>query len=300
MKPQAVHGLLVIDKPGGITSRAAVDKVQRWFPRDTRIGHTGTLDPLATGILVLCIGAATRLAEYVQDMPKTYRAGMRLGVRSDTDDLEGTVTSVEVERISDLAAVKAGLRTFVGETDQVPPLYSAAKVTGRRAYELARRGRTVTLQARKITIYGIDIISFDYPRLEVEVRCGKGTYIRSLARDLGDKLGCGALIETLRRTRVGPFAVENAVSLDEDGAVARGRLLPMAAAVAELPQLVVDQQGECDLVQGRAVTFTGKDNIAPADGSCCAALATDGRLIAVGRWDKSRGQFTPVKVFVEK
>jgi tRNA pseudouridine55 synthase len=301
MVTHSLHGLLVIDKPGGMTSRAVVDGVKRWFPRGTRIGHTGTLDPLATGVLVVCIGVATRLAEYVQDMPKTYRAGLRLGARSDTDDQEGTITDMEVEHAPDEQTVLNALRTFLGESDQTPPNYSAARVSGRRAYDLARRGRAVTLEARKVAIYEIDLVRFAYPQVEIVVRCGKGTYIRSLARDLGDMLGCGALIETLRRTRVGPFKEEDAVLLDTEGADARDRLLPLSAAVAELPRIVVDQEKESDIRQGRPVTIEGMDEI-PACGAVqkSAAVAVDGRLIAVGTWEAELNRFSPSKVIVDQ
>src|SRR5436309_1163039 len=161
-KPQALlesivvgtqwNGLLVIDKPAGMTSRDAVDRAQRWFPRGTRVGHTGTLDPLATGVLVLCIGQATRLTEYVQKLPKTYVADVRLGARSATDDAEGPITPVPVDRAPARPDVEARLGEFIGQVTQVPPAYSAAKVAGRRAYDLARGGREVELAARTVTI----------------------------------------------------------------------------------------------------------------------------------------------------
>src|ERR1043166_4448316 len=181
------HGLLVVDKPGGITSRDAVDRAQRWFPKGTRIGHTGTLDPLATGVLVLCIGSATRLTEYVQRMAKTYRAGIVLGARSDTDDADGAITPVSDIRTPAAGEVQAALAAFVGNIAQVPPAFSAAKLGGRRAYDLARRGQDVSLAPRTVTIHGIDLLSYGFPQLEIEVRCGKGTYVRSLARDLGER-----------------------------------------------------------------------------------------------------------------
>ena len=146
MNPPPFDGLLVLDKPGGVTSRDAVDRALHWFPRGTRVGHTGTLDPLATGVLVLCLGAATRLAEYVQRMSKTYRAGVRLGARSDTDDADGAVTAVD-GAAPDAAALAAALAGFVGAIDQTPPAFSAAKVAGRRAYDLARQGQEVDLRA---------------------------------------------------------------------------------------------------------------------------------------------------------
>jgi tRNA pseudouridine55 synthase len=252
---QTLHGLLVIDKPGGLTSRAAVTRVQGWFPRGTRIGHAGTLDPLATGVLVCCLGQATRLTEYVQRMQKTYRAGLLLGARSDTDDAEGSITPVPGISVPTLDGINKHLQEFLGAIDQVPPDYSAAKVTGRRAYELARQGKEVDLQARTVQVHGIDVLAYSYPHLEIEVRCGKGTYVRSLARDLGDRLGCGALIETLRRTRIGPFRVEDAIGLDLPGETARGHLLPVAQAVADLPRLVLETSEIDRLRQGRRIPY---------------------------------------------
>jgi tRNA pseudouridine55 synthase len=253
LKPSPYDGLLVLDKPGGMTSRDAVDRALRWFPRGTRMGHTGTLDPLATGVLVLCVGAATRFSEYVQDMAKTYRTRLLLAARSNTDDADGTVTPVVVDRPPPREDVVRRLQEFVGAIDQVPPAYSAAHVTGRRAYDLARQGETVSLPPRRVRVDGIDVLAYEYPRLELEVRCGKGTYIRSLARDLGERLGCGALVETLRRTRVGSFAAADAVALEADAATARARLLPVSAAVSELPRLTMPAADVARLRQGQAI-----------------------------------------------
>jgi tRNA pseudouridine55 synthase len=296
MKQQDIHGLLVIDKPGGMTSRDVVNRAQGWFRRGTRIGHTGTLDPLATGVLVLCVGAATRLTELVQDMGKTYRAGLLLGTRSDTDDADGELTPVVGAVLPDEAAVVAELRAFVGEIDQVPPAYSAAKVAGRRACDLARRGQEVTLQPRKVRIDGIDVMAFAPPRVEIEVRCGKGTYIRSLARDLGGKLGCGAVVETLRRTRVGPFTVNEALTLDATPAVVRTRLLPMSAAVAELPVLHLSGQKLRQLTAGQMVTFN--DTGAPS--GVVAVFSEIGQLSAVAAWDATKRFLKPIKVFADR
>ena len=249
----ARDGLLVLDKPPGLSSRAAVDRVLRWFPRRTRIGHTGTLDPLATGVLVLCLGAATRLAEYVQRMSKTYSAGLLLGARSDTDDADGTIIPVGSVSAPEPARLAECIRTFLGEIEQVPPAHSAAKVTGRRAYELARRGEKVSLRPRPVHIYAIDILHYDYPNLELEVHCGKGTYIRSLARDLGERLGCGALVQRLRRTRVGPFTAEEALTLEANATTANARLLPIERAVAELPRVILRDADLLRLCCGQAV-----------------------------------------------
>src|SRR5437660_498272 len=153
-------GFLVLDKPAGITSRAALDRAARWFPRRTRIGHTGTLDPLATGVLVLCLGTATRLAEYVQRMTKVYRTRLHLGARSDTDDADGTVTPVEGARFPTAEEIAEAVRTFVGAIEQTPPAYSAVKVTGQRAYDLARRGADVELSAKTVQVYRIDVLGY--------------------------------------------------------------------------------------------------------------------------------------------
>jgi len=211
-------GLLVLDKPAGLTSRAAVDRSLRWFPRRTRIGHTGTLDPLATGVLPIALGEATKTVAYAVDGAKHYRFTVGWGIETDTDDADGTVTPVPGVTAPEAARVTACLTEFIGEIAQVPPAFSAAKVTGRRAYDLARRGQEVMLRPRPVVIHQIDVLRYEYPHLELEVHCGKGTYIRSLARDLGDRLGCGALVETLRRTRVGSTSLR-AVALPRASSV---------------------------------------------------------------------------------
>ena len=290
------HGLLVLDKPGGMTSREAVDRALRWFPRGTRVGHTGTLDPLATGVLVLCVGAATRLGEYVQRMTKTYRTRLLLGARSDTDDADGTITPVAVDSLPDRGTLELRLQEFIGAIDQVPPAYSAAKVTGRRAYDLARQGEEVTLQPRRVHVARIDVVGYDYPRLELEVRCGKGTYIRSLARDLGERLGCGALVETLRRTRVGPFEASEGISLEADAGTARSHLLPASAAVPYLPWSRLGAADVARLRQGQRVGL-GSELSAPRPeaGDEVAVIERDGDLAAVCVLDDD-GRLRPVKV----
>ena len=293
----SVNGFLVVDKPGGITSRDAVDQALRWFPPRTRLGHTGTLDPLATGVLVLAVGAGTRLTEYVQRMEKTYRAGLRLGSTSDTDDADGTVRTVEVDKPPDREAVAKGLQTLIGAIEQVPPAFSAARVSGRRAYDLARRGEKVSLQARRVDVYAVDLIAYSYPKLGLEIRCGKGTYIRALARDLGERLGCGALVESLRRTRVGPFHATDGLSLDAEAPEARARLLPLAAAVSELPRVEVTAAEAARLRTGQALS------LAPSLAGNAEALtelavfSPTGELVAVASADRTKGLLQPEKVF---
>jgi tRNA pseudouridine55 synthase len=295
MPRQTTNGLLVLDKPAGITSRRALDRALSWFPRNTRAGHTGTLDPLATGVLVLCLGSATRLTEYVQDMAKTYRATLRFGARSDTDDADGTIEPVAGAVPPERTAVQEALRCLVGDIEQVPPAYSAAKVSGRRAHDLARSGRDVSLKARCVHVHSIDLLPYEYPRLEIEVRCGKGTYIRSLARDLGERLGCGGYVETLRRISVGPFRAEDAIALDTDAAVALARLLPVSAALSELPSVTLGPEAIARLRQGRAVACLSTPGEVCVDGSV-AVLDGAGELVAVGVRDTEAGLLRPEKV----
>lgn len=287
---RAVHGLLVVDKPSGITSRDAVDRVQRWFPRGTRIGHTGTLDPLATGVLVLGLGAATRLTEYVQRMSKTYRSEFRLGARSDTDDADGTVTPLESATAPSETEVRACLTEFLGAIEQVPPAFSAAKVTGRRAYDLARRGEQVTLTPRTVQIYAIEVVAYDYPRLVVEVNCGKGTYIRSLARDVGERLGCGGLVQTLRRTRVGPFDAERAVSLDATAETARAAVRPLLEALTDLPRLTLPSHDAQRLKNGQSLSLMQGQ---PGE---CAVVEESGALVGVATYDPVRSVLLPTRM----
>ena len=292
--PPSTDGLLVVDKPPGMTSRAALDRAQRWFPRGTRMGHTGTLDPLATGVLVLCIGSATRLAEYVQNMRKTYRTTIRLGAHSDTDDADGRIISVDDAEPPDRATVSATVVEFVGERDQVPPSFSAAKVSGRRAYDLARMGTDVVLSARRVRVYGITVLRYAYPELELEVECGKGTYIRSLARDLGERLGCGGYVQALCRMRVGPFGVEEGITLEMDPALARSRMLPVDAALTELPRVVLSAGDAHCLAQGREVTTSAA--VAGAVPVEVAVFDESSRLLAVGCYDPARHRLRPEKV----
>lgn len=275
-----VHGLLVLDKPSGITSRAAVDRAQSWFPRGTRIGHTGTLDPLASGVLVLCLGVATRLTEYVQRMPKTYRASITLGATSDTDDVDGTITpgASASDIVPSRADVDQALATFIGTIAQVPPAFSAAKVTGRRAYALARKGESVELAPRPVTIYHIDVARYAYPALEITVHCGKGTYIRSLARDLGQRLGCGGYISELRRLEVGPFNESDAIALDVDESTARSRVLPTWRAVQERLPFILSDAETAKLSQGqRVIAPIGSNN----ESRECVVADAAGTFLAV-------------------
>jgi tRNA pseudouridine55 synthase len=272
-----LHGLLVIDKPTGITSRAAVNRVQECLPPRTRIGHTGTLDPLATGVLVLCVGRATRLAEFVQGMDKTYRTMIVLGARSDTDDADGVITHLPVTEPIAESAVRACLDRFTGDIEQRPPAYSAIKLDGKRAHELARRGRPIDIAPRKVTIYGIELVRYEWPELDLEIHCGKGTYIRSLARDLGEQSGCGAYVKTLRRVRVGPFGCDDALAFAAPESEFRSRLLPPSTAVAHLPSICLPD-GQIEYLRcGQTISVADV-----ADAPLCSVFDLRGHLVAVG------------------
>jgi tRNA pseudouridine55 synthase len=279
------NGLLVIDKPGGMTSRDVVNHVQQWFPRKTKIGHTGTLDPLATGVLVVCIGAATRLADYVQAMSKSYASRFRLGATSSTDDADGVVVEQAVQAQPARERIDQALASFEGVIEQVPPAVSAVKVSGRRAHALARQGRDVQLSARRVRIVAIRVTAYEWPWLDVEVDCGKGTYIRSIARDLGAALGCGGLVQTLRRTRIGAFLASDGVRLD--GEPTDLKLQPMTAAVAGLPQLRIDGDEARSFCSGRAIR-AGSELPAMTE---AAILNESGELIGVA--EAVRGMLQP-------
>lgn len=209
-----MFGVLNLNKPSDVTSRDVVNVVQR-LVKPAKVGHAGTLDPMATGVLLVCVGGATRLISMLQKAPKTYIAEFTLGQRSDTDDSTGNVECVAVETPPVREAVETALQSFVGEIEQVPPAYSAVKVSGQRAYAKARRGEEVQLSAKRVTVHRIQILHFNWPVMTVEIECGSGTYIRSIARDLGEQLGCGGLMSALQRVRIGQFSVGNATNPDD-------------------------------------------------------------------------------------
>jgi tRNA pseudouridine55 synthase len=286
-----VHGILVIDKPVGVTSRDAVDTALRWFPRGAKIGHTGTLDPLASGILVLCLGHATRLAEFVQAMPKEYHSEFTLGARSETDDAEGPLVAATNIIRPDRSALQAVLNEFVGTIEQTPPAYSAARVGGRRAYALARRGRTADLAPRRVQIDQITLIDFEFPKLRLEIRCGKGTYIRSLARDLGERIGCGAYVSELRRCRVGGFGENDAVPLTAEAPVAHANVRPLVSAVAMLPVVTATADEIARLRQGQRIRAA-----AQYETKFVAVCDSTGGLVAVARPTEDGKELQPDRV----
>ena len=237
----AVHGVLLLDKPLGWTSNDALQRA-KWLLRAEKAGHTGTLDPLATGLLPLCFGAATKFSQVSLDADKAYRATLRLGQRMSTGDLEGELVEerpVEVDR----ATIDAVIAQFTGAIDQLPPMFSALKKDGKALYEYARAGQTVERDTRRVTIHAIDIVGWQDAELVIDVRCSKGTYIRTLAEDIGEALGCGAHLTGLRRTASGPLALAAAITLAEletlDEAARLACLQPVDTLLAEWPSMAL-------------------------------------------------------------
>lgn len=211
----ATQGVINLDKPPGLTSARVVGVVKRLLPRGTKIGHAGTLDPFATGVLLLLVGRATKACERLMDAPKQYEATVKFGATTATDDPESPEVPATPISPPPTAAVVAAAQKLVGDILQRPPAFSAMKVDGRRAYDLARKGKLVELEPRPVRVYAIDLLQYAWPLLTLRIDCGRGTYVRAIARDLGAALGTGGYLVRLRRTRVGPFTVEDAVTLDQ-------------------------------------------------------------------------------------
>jgi len=250
-----LNGVLLLDKPSGITSSTAVQKVRRLFDR-AKAGHTGTLDPLATGLLPICIGEATKFSHPILNSPKSYQATMRLGWRSSTGDSEGTITDVGAPDFSD-DDLAVAIAELTGEIDQLPPMYSAVKVDGERLYKLARKGIHTERQPRRVNIYQLKVLGREGTDLRIAVTCSKGTYVRTLAEDLGEKLGCAAYLTALRRVSIGRLQVSEAVSLDalESLPVAdRAALLrPVDLLLTDLPKISLEEADARRLCHGLTV-----------------------------------------------
>jgi tRNA pseudouridine55 synthase len=272
MNPE-LFGVLVVYKPAGVTSRDVVNSVQRLI-RPTKCGHAGTLDPMATGVLLIGIGPATRLITMLHDGAKTYVAEFMLGQSSDTDDSTGKVEHLPTPaELPTFEVINARLQSMCGIVSQVPPIFSAVHVDGQRAYALARRGETVELAAKNVEIHSIRLISYEWPCLELEVICGSGTYIRAIARDLGTDLGCGGLMSRLERTRVGAFGSGDAIPVgDLTLARIQTALVPAVRIVQYLAQYDCTPEDIADLVCGRVLSIV-EDNL-----RCDHALVADAHI----------------------
>jgi tRNA pseudouridine55 synthase len=308
-KGRPVSGWVVLDKPVGLGSTEAVSKI-KWLFQAEKAGHAGTLDPLASGMLPIALGEATKTVPYVQDGAKVYRFTVAWGEERSTDDLEGPVTKTSEKRPSE-DEVRALLPKYTGVIQQIPPQFSAIKIAGERAYDIAREGTTVDIPPREVEIARLEIVSHETDRTLFEVECGKGTYVRSLARDIGRDLDCFGHIADLRRTEVYPFTPDDFVTLEElEAAVppppAEGEermpgarfaalddlLVETLAALESLPQVPVGDDAANRIRLGNPVVVRGRDAPVEADEACITAR---GRLVAIGAIEQ--GMFKPKRVF---
>jgi tRNA pseudouridine55 synthase len=293
-----VSGVLVVDKPIGLTSHDVVQIIRRGTGI-RRAGHTGTLDPRASGVLVVLVGPAVRLSEYVSASDKRYQATIRMGSSTDTYDAEGVVTrpTVPVDSITEDRFTEV-LEQFIGEIEQVPPPYSAVKVKGKKAYEMAREGEEFDLAPRRIKVYSLDVLEWAPPEVVIDVYCSSGTYVRSLANDLGNALGCGAHLVGLRRTKSGRFTLRDAVPLRRlqeafDAGDWYRHLIPAAEALADWPMIELDGDGVELVRHGHRV---------PADSSAegwARGVSEQGDLVALLELDPETNEWQPRKVFFQ-
>ncbi|HKK13331.1 MAG TPA: tRNA pseudouridine(55) synthase TruB [Gammaproteobacteria bacterium] len=258
-KGRAVNGILLLDKPSGLTSNEALQTVKRLY-RARKAGHTGSLDPLASGLLPICLGEATKVSGFLLDADKHYRVSCKLGERTTTADAEGEVTERRPVEGIDADAIEAVLTRYRGTIEQIPPMYSAVKHQGERLYKLARQGVEVERRPRTVVIRELQVLRYEPPFLDIDVRCTKGTYVRTLAEDIGEDLGCGAHVAELRRLGVGPYAEQGMVTLEALEALAEegpgaldARLLPMESALTQWPDVRLSDDAAYYLRQGQPV-----------------------------------------------
>ncbi len=286
-----MNGIFNICKPAGVTSRDVVNHVQK-IVKPAKTGHAGTLDPMAEGVLVVCVGAATRLVEYVQDSAKRYRGEFILGQTSDTEDTTGDITTLENPQEPSEDEIRAVLPQFTGQIQQRPPAFSALKVKGKRAYDLARQGRTFKLATRPVEVYSLELAAYDFPRFTLDICCGKGTYVRSLGRDIAVSLGTGATMSALTRTAVGRFKIADAVQMNDITARTAGdHLLSAVEATGAMPRMTLREDEEKTISQGGFI-----ENRLQIKDEETAAVSTDGRLVAI-LGPRGATQLRPLKFF---
>ena len=290
----SISGVLIVDKPIGMTSHQVVQVIRRGT-RIKRAGHTGTLDPRASGVLVILIGPAVRLSQYISAEDKRYQANIKLGEKTDTYDTEGKITGTSEVDVTH-AQFEESLKQFVGEIEQVPPPYSAVKVKGRHAYDLARKGEEVKLEPRLINVYSLDLLEWNSPEAVIDVHCSSGTYVRSLAYDLGEKLGCGGNLTGLRRTKSGRFTLRDAVPLRKLTEAFENNswyqyLVPAAEALSDWPSITLSNE-EVELVKHghRIPREEGPEKLA-------RAITEQGELVALMQFEPETKEFQPRKVF---
>lgn len=292
-----MDGILNINKPQGLTSHDVVARVRR-ITGQKKAGHAGTLDPLATGVLPVVLGKATRLVEYLADADKAYRATLILGATTDTYDREGTIMPTPGAVMPSLNVVEEALKAFRGEIEQLPPMHSAIKVGGKKLYELARSGAEIERETRQVTISALHLEAYDPPTLRISVECSKGTYIRSLAYDLGIALGTGAYLNELIRTRHGPFTIESAITLEDlEESIRQGNwqsaLYPPEYILRGWQTYTTTPDEERDIKQGKPIQLPPPNN---SDRPLIAAKTETGDLLAILYWNNDKDRWQPKKV----
>ncbi|EHH3079712.1 tRNA pseudouridine(55) synthase TruB [Vibrio vulnificus] len=304
-KGRPIDGVILLDKPTGMSSNDALQKVKRLYFAE-KAGHTGALDPLATGMLPICLGEATKFSQFLLDSDKRYRVIAKLGERTDTSDSDGDVVETRPVNVT-LETLEACIEKFRGESDQVPSMFSALKYQGKPLYEYARKGIEVPRESRKITVYEIILHRFEGDEVEMEVHCSKGTYIRTIVDDLGEMLGCGAHVTMLRRTGVAKYPYENMVTLEQlnelvdnanrDGITPREvldpLLMPMDTAVEDLPEVNLIADLADMVMHGQAVQVLG----APTEGQLRLTMGEERRFIGVGEMNRD-GKIAPKRLVV--
>ena len=293
-----IHGVINIYKEKGYTSHDVVAKL-RGILRQKKIGHTGTLDPDAEGVLPVCLGSGTRLCDMLTDKDKTYHTVMLLGKETDTQDISGTVLKEMPVTVTE-EQIKAAAESFIGDYEQIPPMYSALKVNGKKLYELAREGKTIEREARSVKILNLAIEEMDLPRVTMTVTCSKGTYIRTLCHDIGEKLGCGAAMESLLRTKVGRFTLDDAITLAQtEEAVQEGtiesKILGIEEILAEYPRVCCTKEGDRLLANGNPLVQALVD--AQEKNGWIRMCSSEGSFAGVYQWDEKRNRYFPVKMF---
>lgn len=299
-----INGIIVVDKQPGFTSHDVVAKM-RGICGQRKIGHTGTLDPAATGVLPVCLGSATKLCDMLNEKDKEYVAELLLGVETDTQDMTGQVLATHAVDV-DEQTVRRVCLGFVGEYAQIPPMYSALKVNGKKLYELAREGKEVERRARPVIIHELELLSVELPVVRMRVVCSKGTYIRTLCHDIGRQLGCCGAMQSLRRTRVGVFGQDGAVTLEElqqlkDAGKLQSRVIPVDRMFADCPALHVSAQYAALLENGNPIDFSRMQEQPDCrQGQWVRVYRQDGSFAAVYAADCGRGSYRPVKMFLER
>lgn len=297
-----INGILNVYKEAGFTSHDVVAKL-RGICRQKKIGHTGTLDPEAVGVLPVCLGSGTKLCDMLTDKSKEYEAVLLLGQVTDTQDVTGTVLEEHEVTADEEQAVEA-IRSFVGAYEQIPPMYSALKVNGKRLYELARAGKEVERKGRRVEIHSIEILSVSLPEITFRVACSKGTYIRTLCHDIGQKLGCGGTMKSLKRTRVGIFTIDGTLKLSQlEELAAQGlleeKVIPVEAMFTELPALTV-KDAFARLIENGNAFYPGQaeESVRTPDGRQVRVYDRKGRFYGIYAFSEEKERYQPVKMFL--